>query len=147
MITNNSWIVNGFNDENYEQFNAKETYKNEIINNLDAASYVNKIGLMYVSDFLYSLDPEYWGNSFINSDILFDFTNTWLFNGDTEWTISRNTYNSNLAFLILMSGYVSQMGVNSTFFATIVRPTFYLNSNVIYSSGDGSIDNPYRIEI
>ena len=26
-----------------------------------------------------------------------------------------------------------------------VRPVFYLNSDVAYASGDGSIDNPYRI--
>ena len=109
------------------------------------SSYNAKIGLMYVSDYGYAVDPNYWTTE------LYSYSSAtsanWMYMGLNEWTISP--YDSNCSYRILSGhaywGYVyySRDFQNSSY----VRPVFYLNSDVEYASGDGSIDNPFRIVV
>ena len=65
--------------------------------------------------------------------------------GIIDWTLSRYTNEPNMIFTAHLGVSIGGSGQNGS--AAVTRPVFYLNSNVVYSSGDGSIDNPYRIEI
>lgn len=103
-----------------------------------------KIGLIYISDYGYAVSPEYWLTDLSdfksNSNIL---NNNWLYIGFGDWTITRVSDNNNLSYYIGTQGGVSQGNVSVD--KNGIRPTFYLNDNVTYVSGDGSIDNPYKI--
>ncbi len=104
-----------------------------------------KIGLMYVSDYGYATISSYWGNSLGSN-----YNNTtvrnanWLYLGSYEWTISRNSSNSNSTFYINSNGNVAD---NSVVGSNTIRPVFYLSSDVTYISGTGTAADPYRIGI
>ena len=99
---------------------------------------------MYVSDYGFAVSDTRWTSGlgdYSNSPIT---NNNWMYMGLPEWTISRNSGNSNYAFRIHNYGNVGD-GIVNGYFA--IRPCFYLNSNVTYVSGFGTQSNPYRIGI
>ena len=62
--------------------------------------------------------------------------------GDYDWTITHS-YD-----VVLDAFYVDNVGNIFSGYATgghAVRPVFYLKSDVVYMSGDGSEQNPFRI--
>ncbi len=110
----------------------------------------DKIGLMYLSDYLYANN----GNA---------NTNNWLFianglnnqnntgSGSTkpsereEWTMTRCGkigYGACSAWYVNSNGTVSYAVLT---FPTAVRPVFYLKSTTRISNGNGTIGNPYMI--
>ncbi len=114
----------------------------------------NYIGLIYPSDYGYSLGNQY-NNTSITSHVN-DYHNSWLsIWPNVEFTIlsSTGTYISSiLVWVINVDGNVwtSRIWDSSTrdyFHQFYVRPTFYLKKEVLYKSGEGTQDKPYRIEI
>lgn len=114
--------------------------------------YVNYIGLIYPSDYGYSVESTKIDDIY-NKSIYENFkeyaSNSWLYslNGGTyfEWTISAVSDN-NSAWCIHPDGFIDKNGVySSNIFG--VRPVFFLKSTVQYKSGDGSKSNPYRISL
>ena len=101
---------------------------------------------MYISDYMYGAAPTYWtykGSDTASTDYRAAINDNWMYSGIYEWTISRNSENTNIAFSVNCTGYVHGSNVNLNYFG--VRPTFYLKSTVEFASGNGTIDNPYRI--
>ena len=156
FIQYTNWYIGGIdenviNDGNFNiRHNVKSIYDAELGNGkvtmVPFEPYKAKIGLIYVSDYLYASNPEYWGeiSDFNFSEIM---TESYLDlgYGIIDWTLSRYTNEPNMIFTAHLG--VSIGGSSQSGSAVVTRPVFYLNSNVVYSSGDGSIDNPYRIEI
>ena len=148
LIITNLWKTGGTYDSmDITYYGAKEAYDNEVGNSFIRAEAF-KIGLMYVSDYYYGDLGNYWtykGNVIVGNDPEYDLTRNynWLDFGQNEWTITPNSSN---AFYISSSGnvYSSNYPEDEEF---VIRPTFYLNSNVEYSSGTGTQSDPYRIKI
>ena len=64
---------------------------------------------------------------------------------DTSWPQDGYTFNERLS-KCENGGVLSWDDENKkVLLQTNTRPTFYLNSDVVYVSGDGSQENPYRI--
>ena len=106
-------------------------------------SYLSKIGLMYISDYGFATSSTYWNtmlNSYNSSAIK---ENNWLYTGLNEWTITRHSEGSTYAFQISSAGNVNGGSVTNTY--NSIRPAFYLKSDVIYVSGDGTQNLPYKI--
>ncbi len=139
-----------FYSANYPNLNPEHYYVNERSNKLvfseGVINYVNYIGLMYPSDYAYSIGSSY-RNSSINSNKNNYIALAWLYtleNKYYEWLL--NGEGSGLrSGMIDASGIVN--GLMNAAYAYIVRPTFYLKSNVFYKSGIGTQENPYRIGI
>ena len=145
-IATTSWKVGGNTLENIRDVNASTAYQNEIVNPAESTTYSAKIGLMYISDYMYGAAPTYWtykGSDTASTDYRAAINDNWMYSGIYEWTISRNSENTNIAFSVNCTGYVHGSNVNLNYFG--VRPTFYLKSTVEFASGNGTIDNPYRI--
>ena len=105
----------------------------------------SKIGLMYVSDYGFAANPTYWTTNIESYDSI--ISENWLYSGLLEWTITPG-WGDYFVFQIGADGalYVDNMwGYLNREFST--RPCFYLNSDVLYDSGDGSRENPFRIKI
>ena len=101
-----------------------------------------KIGLMYVSDYGYAAYPDAWVTnlgSYSSSTIK---QNNWLYMGLYEWTMTPYSSNSYLVFGLYSSG---NFGSNSANYGYSVRPVFYLKSSILYASGDGTKDSPFRV--
>ncbi len=141
-IINTTWKVGGNTAENISDVSVKTAYTNEIVSPTEVITYQDEIGLMYVSDYMYAVDPSNWttaGNRYnsINGD-------NWMYMGDAEWTISRRSDIADYAFGVGYRGYVGGNGDVDVNIA--VRPVFYLNSNVqIYEGHAGTQSDPYRI--
>ena len=70
----------------------------------------------------------------------------WLYKGTFEWTISPYTDMDSNAFYIHENGHIYH--ISGTYLAEYaVRPVFYLNSDVQYSSGSGTSSDPFRIVV
>ena len=145
---------------NYANYTVKDFYKYERGSTRGFSqgplSFQGYIGLMYPSDYGYSIDDYYWDTT-IDTNREHYITNAWLYilsQKYTEWTIMPDStqndtpYGSSVvSFEADKSGriigqYVYYNGVQAS-----VRPTFNLKTNVMYKSGTGTSSDPYRIMI
>ena len=103
-----------------------------------------KIGLMYVSDYGYAAYPDAWVTnlgSYSSSTIK---QNNWLYMGLYEWTMTPYSSTSSNVFFLSYSGSLSYDHAGSGY---SVRPVFYLKSSILYASGDGTKDSPFRVGV
>ena len=137
------WKTGGV-DYSYGTRTPKTVYNYE----LGAASSVttesSQVHLMYLSDYGYAASPEYWTTNLGSYSNATD--NNWLFIESSgwpdEWTISRRSDSSSWAWAIDNMGNIEfeATGTNSA-----IRRCFYLKSDVLYISDDGTQSNPFRI--
>ena len=149
-IAETTWKVGGNTWANIGTQPAKTAYQNEIVNPVTTNSqdnkteYSAKIGLMYVSDYMYAAPQDKWTLVGWNSDASKDYraatSANWMYMGLYEWTISRTADNSYNAFGVHSTGYVNFSHVGTYAFGA--RPVFNLSSSVNYASGSGSATDP-----
>ena len=158
-----TWKVGGNTWDNISVSTAKEVYDYEIKNPSTTAStgeteYSAKIGLMYVSDYMFAVLQDNWTLVAYNSnDATKDYraikAENWLYLGSDEYTITRSSKNSGEVFAIYSSGEVYSYSVSCnsdeplpcSVYAKNARPSFYLISSVEYSGGTGTSSDPIRI--
>ncbi len=126
-----------------EKTNVKDTYQLE---RTGKSTWIGRIGLMYPSDALYSLDKSYWNTSI--KEINMKIKNTsWIYESmkDTKnlqsWLLGTDgdeLLNLDVSFDVSSTSTVSVSGV---------RPSLYLNSNVLIIRGSGTLDNPYILSL
>ena len=151
-IAETTWKVGGNTFANIANTSAKKAYQNEIVNPVTKNSqdnkteYSAKIGLMYVSDYMYAVPQDKWTLVGYNSDASKDYraaiSVNWMYMGLYEWTISRFAGDAYYVFRVFSPGYVLYLGAN---YACGVRPVFYLSSSVNYASGSGSATDPILV--
>ena len=145
-IATTTWKVGGGTYANLRDAVPKTAYQYEVGSSASTTTYDAKIGLMYVSDYYYSASPSAWTLVGYNSDYTKSYASAkgenWLYGGGWDWTISRNSDNSNPAFFVSRDGYVYSNRVNGN---NGVRPSFSLLSSTTYVSGSGSMSDPVRI--
>ena len=145
-ILTTTWKVGGGNSGPLMFSVPKTAYQYEVGSSASSTTYAAKIGLMYVTDYYYSASPNAWTLvGYEASDATKDYraatSINWLYLG-YEWTISRNSDDSDNAFLVINRGYVN---INSVDFGYHVRPSFHLLSSTTYVSGSGSMSDPVRV--
>ena len=158
-----TWKVGGNTWDNISVSTAKEVYDYEIKNPSTTAStgeteYSAKIGLMYVSYYMFAVLQDNWTLVAYNSnDATKDYraikAENWLYLGSDEYTITRSSKNSGEVFAIYSSGEVYSYSVSCdsgeplpcSVYAKYARPSFYLISSVEYSGGTGTSSDPIRI--
>ena len=155
-IAETTWKVGGNAWANIGTQPAKTAYQNEIVNPVTTNSQDNatelkaKIGLMYVSDYMYAAPQDKWtlvgyNGSDASKDYRAATSVNWMYMGLYEWTISRIADYSSYAFYVNYAGYVNCNTVGNSAYG--VRPVFNLSSSVKFSSGDGTSSNPIRLEL
>ena len=160
MIDNTTWYVGGMTGTNGAKSNAKTAYNYEVGANKDATTTVtSKIGLMYLSEYYYGATPDYWmlpgfdengdvndaGTAWIGEDYSKAYNNNWMSTGLIEWTLSRISNDSYLAFPVYVGGVV----IDNVFVdnGLVLRPSFSLLSSIKFTSGEGTAVNPIRIKL
>mgnify|MGYP006939888288 CR=1 FL=1 len=137
-IATHSWKVGGMARDT--SATAKDYYDTEVGSSSSSTTESMKIGLMYVSDYGYGASEEYWTTELYDYDPTVD--SNWMYLGSTEFTISRDSDNTRRAFFVNFTGYAASGGVS---LAHAVRPSFYLEFDVTYASGSGSMTDPLKI--
>ena len=148
MIVYHNWSVGGGTHNQLRYSDAKTAYDYEVGDKFAGVLDNIKIGLLYVSDYYYAANPNFWsypGSSFdgANYDYRAATNDNWIFEGKYEWTISRIADNDNQPFGIGVNGDVD---LSFTSAIRIIRPCFYLATNLELLSGDGTINNPFIIK-
>ena len=161
MIADTTWYVGGMTSTNGALSNAKTAYNYELGANKDATTTVtSKIGLMYVSEYYYGANPDYWmlpgtetnghpneaGTAWIGEDYSKAYNDNWMSTGLNEWIISCNSGDSGYAFVVYNYGFVACVDVNFPD-GGVVRPSFSLSSSIKFTSGEGTAANPIRINL
>ena len=104
------------------------------------ATWTGKVGLLYASDQAYTRSSTSW-TSTLDTNISSWFTPT-----TTNWLLSPSADYSYSAMFAISSGNVSSYyTVKDYQFA--LRPVLYLKSETIISSGEGTSNNPFELEI
>ena len=150
MIDDTTWYVGGMTQANGVRKNAKTAYGYEVGTNKNATTTVStKIGFMYVSEYYYGATPDYWtlpGFNLSGNDYRKSINDNWLYTGLYEWTISRTSAVSDLAFDVEDGGSVlGDVVAYSNGYA--VRPSFSLSSSIKFTSGEGTAVNPIRLKL
>ena len=137
-----------------------------VYNNTRPKIWYGKIGLMYPSDFGFATSGDssvsgYDRASCLNKE-LYDWnsgyyatycaSNSWLYyaaasswtkgTAKAQWTITPVSSLPTTVFFIISDGHV---GSSDTYWAGGVRPVLYLESNVKFTSGDGTYGSPYKL--
>ena len=116
-------------------------------------SVVSKIGIMYVSDYMYAATGCDDKTGYVSSgdDIRLCKDDNFLYLNIYEWTImpyGKTTDDLWNAMHINPTGYIANHRVNDLSSSSEnVRPVLYLLPNVKILFGDGTIDNPYVLGI
>ena len=146
-IATTTWKVGGNTFDNIGRSVPSIAYQNEIVAPAENTTYDAKIGLMYVSDYGFAASPSAWTTTLYNYDGN-DAKGTsiktinWMYMGYYDWTISRDSDYSYLAFLVRNDGRVLNYYVS---YDIGVRPSFNLLSSITYVSGSGSAVDPILI--
>jgi len=145
-IATTTWKVGGGTYANLRDAVPKTAYQYEVGSSASTTTYDAKIGLMYVSDYYYSASPSAWTLVGYNLDYTKSYASAkgenWLYGGGWDWTISRDSDDSDFAFLVDSDGSVGYGYVGNL---SGVRPSFSLLSSTTYVSGSGSMSDPVRI--
>ena len=153
-IADTTWKVGGNTWANIGTQPAKTAYQNEIVNPVTTYSQDNatelkaKIGLMYVSDYMYAAPQDKWtlvgyNGSDASKDYRAATSVNWMYMGLYEWFISRIADYSYTAFSVNNTGRVNLSRVGHR--ACGVRPVFNLSSSVNYVSGSGTAADPILV--
>ncbi len=144
MIEITTWKVGGTASANIYNSPVKMAYNYEVGSSSLNTTYSAKIGLMYVNDYGYAASPVNWTTNldFYNNSSA--RSNNWMYMGWYDWTISRCSDTTDSVFLVHNTGDVNFYDSFSSGYGGI-RPTFYMKSNVVVTSGDGSQNSPFRV--
>ena len=108
------------------------------------------IGLMYPSDYGYSIGIGYREESIANNAGKYVY-NAWLYNLESkyyEWTMTPESSEGSVrAWYLNPAGRAGYNDVYTSSTVWGVRPTFYLKEEVLYKNGDGTRENPYCIAV
>ena len=137
-----SWKVSGYGPG---FATAKTVYTGEITN--ATKTHTAKIGLMYASDYGFATTQDYWTTN-LSSYYKAAKNTDWLLLGSKEWILLPYSGHNACGWTIGSDGAASGNGydvyvVTNTY---AVRPSFYLTSDVQYSSGSGTSTDPIRIK-
>ena len=105
-------------------------------------TWIGKVGLMYPSDYGYAAGRLCSGETNLYNYDRECYKKNWLFVGMNEWLMMPYSDNSSNASALSYGGAVDFTDTTDTF---SVRPTFYLDKDVVITSGTGTESDPYQI--
>jgi leucine-rich repeat (lrr) protein len=143
MIANTTLKIGGWSSYSIFPHQVYEYERGTTVYSGRPTTWYGKIGLMYLSDYGYATDIELCQQNLYNYENTNCKNNNWLFNNNSQWSIVHVSNSQGKSFSITSSGWVSTS--NATYYQASIRPTIFLYKNVLFESGTGTIDNPYKI--
>lgn len=133
-IYNAKWQVSAFSET---LFYSNEAYENEMGLGTEVEDY---IGLISTSDYGFAADFRTCSIQIFDYDSCSEVN--WLLNGEDQWTIIP--MDNETTYSVYNSGMLSTMHVSNV---AAIRPTLYLNFNVIKKDGTGTSSDPYQLRV
>ena len=143
MIANVTWYLGGYSstDISTEAFYGYE--RGTIVYSGRPTSTTGYIGLMYPSDYGYSMLASSCPRTTIISSSGSDTWagTSWLYGKGDEWMLSPLSNESNVFFTV----YDGRVSITIAEEDNVVRPVLYLDTSVYKIDGEGTLDKPYII--
>ena len=98
-----------------------------------------KIALMYPSDYGHASTDTTCRSNLLSNNCK---NNNWLFDTNYQWTLSPVFGNSSYSFYVFSDGGINHYSASNAY---EVRPTLFLKSEILFTGGAGTSDNPYQI--
>ena len=143
MIANVTWYLGGYSNDSATAESFYRYERGTTVYSGRPTSTTGYIGLMYPSDYGYSV----LSSSCVRTTNLSSYNTatcagqSWLYGKGKEWTLmpySSNNSNVFSIFRLSISDVFAYQGYG-------FRPVLYLDSSVFLYDGDGSLENPYII--
>ena len=146
MIANVTWYLGGYSSNSATTSAFYGYERGTTVYSGRPTSTTGYIGLMYPSDFGYSVLSSSCARTIkLNS---YNTANcagqSWLYGKGIEWTLSPYSSDSNEVFYLNYNGSVSKSSASNGY---AVRPVLYLEASVYKIDGDGSLENPYILGV
>ncbi len=156
MVGNTLWNLGGISS--YNNVLASQFYSYERGTDVysgNSTTWIGKIGLMYPSDYGYATS----GGATINRSLCLAKelsnwhdsgysdckNNSYLYDSsDSQWTLTSYSYIYYEVFYLNFTGSITNYNTGGN---SAVYPVLYLNSNVLITSGHGTQNNPYRLNL
>ena len=128
---------------------AADIYKYEREYEVDIKNWYGKVALIYASDYLYATSGGSTNNrgeclSITGEKFFSDcYANNYLYKSYPQWTLTPNFKWGNNVLAISENGVVNTNNACSSIY--YIRPTLFLKSNILITSGDGSSNTPYQL--
>ena len=144
MIVNVTWYLGGYSstDATTDIFYTAE--RETTVYSGRPTEWEGKIGLMYLSDYGYSV----LASSCTRTTNLSSYNTSscagesWLYGQSYDWTITPLSSYPNYVFLVNQSGYLT---MDFAYYGCSTRPVLYLDSSVYVIDGNGTASDPYII--
>lgn len=133
-IYNAKWQVSAFSET---LFYSNEAYENEMGLGTEVEDY---IGLISTSDYGFAADFRTCSSQIFDYDSCSEVN--WLLNGEDQWTIIP--MDNETTYSVYNNGMLSTLNVSNV---AAIRPTLYLNFNVIKKDGTGTSSDPYQLRV
>ena len=129
--------------------NTRATFTQERSTNTwsgNSQTWDGKVALIYPSDYMYASSGCYNDSTVNGNNYGLDkcTTTNWLIYSTIYWTISPHTYTAATARTIVYTGAANASFVNE--YSYDIRPSIYLDPNVSYITGTGTINDPFIIK-
>lgn len=153
FIALSRWYLGAPTWTNYTTYTPEQYYSEERSNTKSFSSgqinTMNYIGLMYVSDYGFSLGKNYQNIAMYSNRTLYK-NNSWLYQLEGKYYEFTITPEASAGRPINFSIYSSaEINGTDTYVSNKyiwgIRPVFHLKSDVQYRSGNGTLSDPYRI--
>ena len=157
LIANTKWRIGGWESP---YINTGDMYNKERGTNVPSTStpyiWTGKVALIYPSDYSFAMNPSNISRTtcinanyddFKNSEYSECKNSSYIFSSVWQWTLTPKITRQTLIYTINANGAAD--GTNAYGISTKagdVRPSVYLKSGVLISSGDGSEENPYNLQ-
>ena len=144
MIAEVTWYLGGYSDTSATAASFYGYERGSTVYSGRPTEIKAKIGLMYVSDYGYSV----LASSCTRTTNLDDYNSSicagesWLYGRGCEWTITPNSSDSDVVFTLYDRGDLLNYDAGYGFG---VRPVLYLDSSVYVIDGSGTASDPYII--
>ena len=145
MISSIIWNLGGRADTNATSNTFYIAERGTLVYSGRPTTWTGKIGLMYPSDFGFAVGGNVretcLNTNLYNYNTKNCHTNGWLhLSGTNQWTLMPNSANRGTS-VILSNGAIANSMINGANY--VIKPTLYLNSNIILSSGTGTTTDPF----
>ena len=156
MIENTKYYYGGISQA---ALSAEELYSQERGNTATQSRplyWINKIGLMYVSDEYYTYAYGVNDACYTKATMCYkqNAVSSWLYNSNNRanvnsmekmWFLNRRNGDAQSTFYMDTTGVANY--ISASYSSYSVRPVLYLSSDVMIKSGVGSETNPYKLYI
>ncbi len=146
------WYLGAPNSINLKKFIARNYYLLERSDTRGYSggeiSFIANIGLMYPSDYSYSINKDNYEHIIYENGELYK-ANAWLYGLEDKFMelLLTPDERGEAVYFIGNTGLVRTHLVNDEWEVFLARPTFYLKSKVLLEKGNGTKENPYRIKL